>query len=149
MWKALYTYIFSNPKNRYIFGPVSISEEYSKISRLLIMDYLKKFYGHHEFEKWVRPRKPFRLIRNSSSGNIILRNFEKDIHKLDKLISEIQYNAFKLPVLLRQYLKQNAKVIAFNKDPIFHNVLDALLILDHENMSGELTELLQKEISVT
>lgn len=146
MWKALYSYIFSQPENRYILGPVSISEEYSKISRLLIMDYLKKYYGHSALHKMVKPRKPFRLIRNNASEKIILRNFEKDIHKLDKLISEIQYNAFKLPVLLRQYLKQNAKVIAFNKDPRFQNVLDALLILDHENMSGEFADLLQKEL---
>jgi hypothetical protein len=147
MWKSLYTYIFSNPENRYIIGPVSISDEYSKISRLLIMDYLKKYYKHSEFQNLVKPRKPFRLIGNHASEKILLRNFEKDIHKLDKLISEIQYNSYKLPVLLRQYLKQNAKVLAFNKDPKFHNVLDALLILDHEEMQGELTELLHKELA--
>ncbi len=147
MWKSLYSYIFSKPENQYIIGPVSISEEYSKISRLLIMDYLKKYYGHSEFQNLVKPRKPFRFIRNNAAGKIILRNFDNDIHKLDKLISEIQYNAFKVPVLIRQYLKQNAKVIAFNKDPLFNNVLDALLILDHQNMSGDLVELMEKEMT--
>ncbi|MBK8483556.1 MAG: GNAT family N-acetyltransferase [Saprospiraceae bacterium] len=54
MWKGLYNYIFQNPHNRYILGPVSISQEYSKISRLLIIDYLTKYNKHPTYGNFVK-----------------------------------------------------------------------------------------------
>lgn len=148
MWKVLYQYIFKNPVNRFIIGPVSISEEYSKISRLLIIDYLNKHYKHEEFSKFIKPRKPYKFINIKGTENIIVRNFEQDIQKFDQLISEIQADSIKLPVLLRQYLKQNAKVLAFNKDPKFQNVLDALLILDFQDLNNEFKQILQSSLQV-
>ena len=146
MWKALYQYIFKDPRNRYIIGPVSISQEYSKISRLLIIDYLSKYYKHKEFSPFIKPRKPFKFVNIRGTENIIIRNFEQDIQKFDQLISEIQADAIKLPVLLRQYLKQNAKVLAFNKDPKFQNVLDALLILDYQEINTEFKHILDNTL---
>jgi hypothetical protein len=35
-----------------------------------------------------------------------------------------------MPVLLRQYLKLNARALAFSVDPEFGNVLDALMVVD-------------------
>ena len=45
-----------------------------------------------------------------------------------------------MPVLLRQYLKLNAKVIAFNVDPDFGNVVDALIYMDLRTMPPRLQE---------
>ncbi len=146
MWKAIYQYIQRSPNNRYVIGPVSISEEYSKISRLLIIDYLNKFHQHKEFSAYFKARKPFRYINLKGTQNIIIRNFEQDIHKLDQLISEIQINQQKIPILLRQYLKQNAKVLAFNRDPKFNNVMDALLIFDLQESANTLLTLIQEPL---
>jgi hypothetical protein len=35
-----------------------------------------------------------------------------------------------VPILLRQYLKLNARLIGFNVDPNFRNALDALMMVD-------------------
>jgi hypothetical protein len=35
-----------------------------------------------------------------------------------------------MPVLLRQYLKLNAKLLGFNVDPDFGDVLDGLMLVD-------------------
>jgi len=35
-----------------------------------------------------------------------------------------------VPVLLRQYLKLNAKLLGFNIDPDFHDCLDGLMLVD-------------------
>jgi hypothetical protein len=34
--------VIQNPKYRYLFGPVSISNNYSKLSKRIIVSYLKK-----------------------------------------------------------------------------------------------------------
>jgi hypothetical protein len=34
-----------------------------------------------------------------------------------------------MPVLLKKYIKQNARLIAFNVDPLFNNVVDGLIYI--------------------
>ena len=34
-----------------------------------------------------------------------------------------------MPVLLKKYIKQNAKVVAFNVDPLFNNSVDGLMYI--------------------
>ena len=35
----------------------------------------------------------------------------------------------RLPVLIKKYIKQNAKVIAFNVDPLFNDAIDGLMYI--------------------
>ena len=35
-----------------------------------------------------------------------------------------------VPVLLRQYLKLEARVLGFSVDPLFHDAIDALVVVD-------------------
>ena len=39
-----------------------------------------------------------------------------------------------LPVLIRQYLKMNGKLVCFNVDPAFHNSLDGLIVVNLKNV---------------
>ncbi|MEZ4892595.1 MAG: hypothetical protein R2778_06220 [Saprospiraceae bacterium] len=47
---------------------------------------------------------------------------------------------FTVPVLFRQYLRQNAKFIGFNVDPNFADCLDGLMILDIRDLPEETLE---------
>jgi hypothetical protein len=42
-----------------------------------------------------------------------------------------------MPVLLRRYLAQNAKILAFNRDPKFNNAVDGLIVLDLYDLPDE------------
>ena len=52
------------------------------------------------------------------------------IEDVDELIAQSETDAKSMPVLLRQYLKLNARVLAFNVDGDFGDVLDALMVAD-------------------
>ena len=52
-----------------------------------------------------------------------------DLNKFDKIIDEIEPGALRLPVLLKKYIKQNARLIAFNVDPLFNNAVDGLMYI--------------------
>lgn len=78
---------------------------------------------------------------------MIIKNFTKDIQEMDRLISEVQFNSFRMPVLIKQYLKQNARLLGFNLDPQFQNVLDVLLILEISTIPSNFTELLLNDKS--
>jgi hypothetical protein len=42
-----------------------------------------------------------------------------------------------MPILYKKYLAQNAKIIAFNRDPLFNNAIDGFMMLDVEKMPRE------------
>ena len=53
---------------------------------------------------------------------------ESDLNKLDKIIDDLEPQ-MRLPVLIKKYIKQNAKVISFNVDPNFNDAIDGLMYI--------------------
>jgi hypothetical protein len=51
-----------------------------------------------------------------------------------------------MPVLLKKYLQQNARILAFNSDPQFNNALDGLMLLDLHNLPPDTVETLKREM---
>jgi hypothetical protein len=50
-----------------------------------------------------------------------------------------------MPVLLKKYLQQNAKIVAFNVDPKFNNCLDGLMIQDLEDIPFAILQFMLKD----
>ena len=51
------------------------------------------------------------------------------MNKFDKIIDEIEPGNLRMPVLLKKYVKQNARLVAFNVDPKFNNSVDGLMYI--------------------
>ena len=54
----------------------------------------------------------------------------QSIDDANRLVAQAEADGKGLPILLRQYLKLNARLIAFNVDPDFGDGLDALMMVD-------------------
>jgi hypothetical protein len=54
------------------------------------------------------------------------------------LLAEIEADGKGIPVLLRQYLKLNARLLGFSVDPAFGGVLDGLMMVDLTELAPEL-----------
>ena len=52
-------------------------------------------------------------------------NFEK----FDRFLMRLSDNTYRMPTLVKKYMKVNARIIAFNVDPLFNYSLDGLIIL--------------------
>ena len=65
---------------------------------------------------------------------------------LNDLISDVETSHMKIPVLLRQYLALNGKIICFNIDPKFSDALDGFLLVDVRNIPAEIIEKLSKNL---
>lgn len=137
LWKGLMNFILSNPEYRYIIGPVSISNSYSRISKQVIVNVIKKYYFDNEKAQWVKPKHRFRADIKNQDVSEILNYVDADLKNIDRLISDIEPLHFTLPVLLKKYINQNAKIICFNRDPNFNNALDGLMILDLKELSED------------
>ncbi|MGB0167548.1 MAG: glycerol acyltransferase, partial [Luteibaculum sp.] len=60
LWKGIMHLLVNNPEYRYILGPVSISNNYSKTSKKLMVAFIKEYYYNNELAAMVKPTKPFR-----------------------------------------------------------------------------------------
>lgn len=145
LWKGIVKYLLDNPQYKYLIGPVSISNNFSKFSKSLIVNYITKYHFDHEMAQYVKPRKKFKVDFSSIDPDILLES-QDSLKSLDSLISEIETSHMKIPVLIRQYIALNAKIICFNIDPKFSDSLDGFLVLDLENVPQDMLEKLGKNL---
>jgi len=54
----------------------------------------------------------------------------RDLDELSEPITDVEVDGKGLPILLRQYAKIGGKLLAFNVDRKFSNVLDGLIVVD-------------------
>jgi putative hemolysin len=148
LWKGILFYMMSKPHFRFIIGPVSISNNYQEVSKELIIQFIKKHYFDHNFAQFVKPRKAFKAKPRDLDTAALIEATQADLKKMDKVISDIEPSSFTMPVLLKKYLQQNAKIIAFNCDPKFNNALDGLMYLDLQNLPEDTVETLKREMVV-
>ncbi|MDR2337914.1 MAG: lysophospholipid acyltransferase family protein [Deltaproteobacteria bacterium] len=129
LWKGIATFVYRYKHYRYLFGPVSISNDYDSVSRQLIISFLKAHNFLPTLAKMIKPRKSYKNIRIKG----IDKNFTdvvRDVHEVSGLIAEIEKRERAIPVLLKHYLKLGGKILGFNVDPDFGNVLDGLILVD-------------------
>lgn len=147
LWKGIMVFLVKHPEYRYLIGPVSISNDFSKVSKSLIVEFIKKHFIEDSFSGYIHPRKKF----VSETDKVIDRKIfvdtsEKDINKIEKIIMDME-PGYKLPVLLKKYLEINGKIIGFNIDPDFNYCLDGLLILDLFQTPQEIIKGLSRELN--
>jgi putative hemolysin len=149
LWKGILYFLFTNPEYRYLIGPVSISNRYSPISKSLLIEFIKAHYYDERMASMVRARKDFEVDLESLDKDILFEKYKGDLNELDKLIADIEPEKYRIPVLLKKYIKQNAKIIGFNIDPKFNDALDGLMILNLNDLPEDTINNLKKEMNIT
>jgi putative hemolysin len=132
LWKGIGTFITLHPEYRMLFGPVSISRDYSDLSRRLLATTLLRHSQAKDLSVLVRPRKPVRLKPIRISGcNHKDHDFQPhDFKEVCSVVSDIEIPQRDVPVLLRQYLNLGGQLLSFNIDKNFGRVMDGLILVD-------------------
>ncbi len=143
LWKGIVHYLQLHPHYQYLIGPVSISNRYSRLSRSLMVEYIRRHHFDEELASYVHARKRFKPRFSDEDAHVLLGESDT-IKDLDALITELEPGPLKLPVLLRQYLALNAKFIGFNTDPKFCDSLDGFLVLPVSEVPAQKMEMLGK-----
>jgi putative hemolysin len=137
LWQGIMVSVKNFSDVQYILGPVTLSNDYTKVSQKLIIQFLQKSYGDEQLSLAIAPRNKVKLSRVKADIDSLLIPVEKEMKKLDALIAEIEPQGKRLPVLYKKYLTQNAKILGFNRDPAFKNAVDALMLLDMQNIPDD------------
>jgi len=129
LWKGIVHVTLRYPEHKYLMGGVSISNKFSHFSKSLMIEFMKSNYYDPYIAQFIRPKKEFKVKLNDVDKDFVFDRTKADVNKFDKIIDELEPGNLRLPVLLKKYIKQNAKLVAFNVDPKFNNAVDGLMYL--------------------
>ena len=129
LWRGIGQFVARHPRYRRLFGPVSISARYLDVSQQLLMTFLDQQHRDHELASLVAPTTP-PDSRTPTHPHPSLESPALSADEVHRLIATWEPDRKGMPVLLRHYLKLQARVVAFNVDPAFGNALDALMVVD-------------------
>lgn len=107
LWRGIGAFVARHPQYRFLFGPVSISGRYSDASRAMLIEFLRRHHLDRELADLVEAVTPPRFAAPK-----------------DGFLPE------GMPVLLRQYLKLNARLVGVTVDAAFSDAVDALMVVD-------------------
>ncbi|WP_299121802.1 lysophospholipid acyltransferase family protein [uncultured Winogradskyella sp.] len=129
LWKGIVHTTLRHPEHKFLIGGVSISNQFSNFSKSLMIEFMKSHYYDPYVAQYVHPKKEFKVKLKDADKEFVFDETEADLNKFDKIIDEVEPGALRLPVLLKKYIKQNAKLVAFNVDPLFNNAVDGLMYI--------------------
>ena len=129
LWKGIVHTTLRFPDHKYLIGGVSISNQFSNFSKSLMIEFMRSHYYDPYLAQYVHPKKAFKVKLKDADKDFVFDATAADLNKFDKIIDDIEPGALRLPVLLKKYIKQNARLIAFNVDPLFNNAVDGLMYI--------------------
>jgi len=130
LWKGIARLLATQAKIPVLFGAVSISNDYSKASREMIYRFFEARMREDELAGMIEPRRPFRPAGLRPWDCHAMFAALRELEDLSQPIADVETDGKGLPILLRQYAKIGGKMLAFNVDRKFSNVLDGLVMVD-------------------
>ena len=150
LWKGIVHCTLRFPEHKYLIGGVSISNKFSNFSKSLMIEFMKSNYYDPYIAQYIKPKKEFKVKLKDADKDFVFDESQSNLNKFDKIIDEIEPEGLRLPVLIKKYIKQNARVVAFNVDPLFNDAIDGLMYIRiadlPESTVKPVMEELQKEL---
>ncbi len=138
LWQGLGAYLQHHPEIRYVLGPVSMSAQYPKSLRDLIVFYYERYYGY------VDPLADGKHAHDIEENDLIelQRTFAKFTRDegFEFVQQEFTRMDYKIPVLYKQYaaLYEDGgyRSLAFSVDTEFGSCVDGLFVGDITKMKA-------------
>ena len=129
LWKGIVHITLRYPEYKYLIGGVSISNKFSNFSKSLMIEFMKSHYYDPYVAQYINPKKEYKVKLKDADKDFVFDATQADMNKFDKIIDEIEPGSLRIPVLIKKYVKQNARLVAFNVDPKFNNAIDGLMYI--------------------
>ncbi|MDR3553885.1 MAG: GNAT family N-acetyltransferase [Syntrophobacteraceae bacterium] len=140
LWSAIGSFVAGNPRYRFLFGAVSISNDYMGISRRLIVRYLRAGHTRSDLAGFVRARQPVSRWHAVHKDLGPTYSTISDINDFSEVISDIEKDAKGIPILLKHYVKLGGQFLGFCEDPAFCRSIDALVLVDLAHTEPKILE---------
>lgn len=146
LWKGIIHVLVRHADSlRYVIGSVSVSNSYSKHSQAVMLAFVQHHFQDAAWKNAFKPRKKFKLRLRKEDRSFIASSQPEDLGEMDRMIADMEPENHRMPVLIKKYIGQNAKVLAFNRDPAF-NTVDALMYMDTRDLPQKTLEPVLEEL---
>jgi hypothetical protein len=137
LWQGIGSYLSKNPDVKYLYGPVSMSNDLPKAAKDLLVYFFTLYFGSFdEFESRALAvsKHPYRLsddLLDSLSQHFSGFNYKEDFKVLKHILANMGCS---VPTLYKQYSELcepgGIKFLGFGVDPNFGNCVDGLIMVD-------------------
>ncbi len=128
LWYGIGAFLKKHPRYRYLFGPVSLSNDLPEAAKDLIVEFYRCYFSHPK--KLASAMMPYSLP-TTSSNTFSGKNYKDDFKLLKHLLSEQDAN---IPTLYKQYTETfkegGIHFLDFSIDPEFNDCIDGLILAD-------------------
>ena len=130
LWKGIVHLTLKFSEYDYLIGGVSISNTFSDFTTSLMIEFMRSHYYDPYLAQHIRPKKAYKTTLKDKDKDFVFDLSKGNLQKFDKIIDEIEPGTLRMPVLLKKYIQQNARLLGFNVDPKFNNAVDALMYIN-------------------
>ena len=130
LWMGIARFIATHPETPVLFGAVSISGRYTRASRELIVRFFESRNSRDDLSSLVQPRRPFRPGRLRSWDCRSICHAMKELDAIADPIADMEGDGKGIPILIKHYSRLGGRLLGFNVDAKFSNVLDGLVVMD-------------------
>ncbi len=113
-----------------------------------MIEFMKSHYYDPYIAQFIHPKKEYKVKLKDADKDFIFDATKADLNKFDKIIDELEPGNLRLPVLIKKYIKQNAKLVAFNVDPKFNNAIDGLIFMRIADLPDSTIKPIMEEFQV-
>ncbi len=142
LWQGIGAFLAHNDWVKYLYGGVSISNNYPESAKNQIVFYFNKWFGDQD--NLAKSKNRFLLTENLQKEfrNIFTSLNYKDDYKILKNL--LRPTGFSVPILYKHYSElcndDGVKFLDFGVDPDFENCIDGLILVDVEKIKDEKRE---------
>ncbi len=132
LWQGIGAYIAHNPETKFMFGGVSISNNYPESAKRMIVYYFLKWFGSEQY--LAEAKNKYRLsdaVISKYDEIFIGANYKEDYRTLKNMLKPSGYS---VPILYKHYSElcddNGVRFLDFGVDPDFENCIDGLILVD-------------------
>jgi putative hemolysin len=142
LWAGIAVLLDRHPAIRHLFGPVSVSPQFSDVGKFLIMTALQLHHMDADLKQLIRPRNAPRSLAHRTSQQSVQQLTEissglADPGRLSKFLQRIEHG-LKLPMLIKHYIELKGRFAGFSVDAAFNGTLDGLVFVRVEDISPKM-----------
>jgi putative hemolysin len=132
LWAGVLAFVAREPRYRMMFGSVGISQgnEYTEASRTLIVNFMREHLSHPTLAVQVESRSPFEGIKLSGMKPEEISSLVQNVEDVSTLVTGIEQDGKGVPILIKHYLRMNARLISFGVWKNHSNAVVSFIIAD-------------------
>lgn len=134
LWQGIGAYLSVHPEIKYLYGPVSISRHYPKVTKDMILYFYDTYFRSKE--KLLSAKIPYHYdledeYMQAFQAQLLKNDYKADFKTLKRALSFLEMS---IPTLYKQYAdlceEGGIQFCAYNIDADFSDCVDSFIILD-------------------